>query len=216
MSRDQASKIQILSAKHKGLLWEVDAKLDSFASLEAVQEMIERKYGEKLSTTAVQTYKQKHWKVEKDRIREQKAHLKAIAEIIGEDGLAAGVNALLWQALQTMTPTQLIALKKVVNDDKKVELMKKQFALYAQEHRERMKERRAAHQAGRVTSAEVDGPEDYARAQKVVQQVKEIFGIGLGDSDPPEQPLLGPGEEPPPPEALTVLGNESARRKNSE
>jgi len=191
VSRDQASKIQILSAKHKGLLWEVNAMLDSFASLEAVQEMIERKFGEKLSTTAVQTYKQKHWKVEKDRIRDQKAHLKAIAEIIGEDGLSAGVNALLWQALQTLTPTQLIALKKVVNDDKKVELMKKQFALFAQEHRQKMKERRSAQEG----KGNVEIVEDFEAAQRMVEQAKEIFGIGRTAIAPPRQQLLGSAEQ---------------------
>jgi hypothetical protein len=118
--------------------------------------------------------------------------MTAISEIIGEDGLTAGVNALLWQELQGMTATQLMAFKKVLNDGAKVELMKKQFALYAQEHRQKMKERSAK---GRVSSADVDGPDDYAQAQKVVQQVKEIFGIGMSEIEPPEQPLLGPGED---------------------
>ena len=104
--------------------------------------MIERKYHENVGLTAVRSYKKKHWQVFKDMVREQKAAMTAIAEIIGEDGLTAGVNALLWQELQAMTPTQLMAFKKVMNDGAKVALMKKQFALYAQEHRQKMKDLR--------------------------------------------------------------------------
>jgi len=42
-----------------------------------------------------------------------------------------------------------------------------------------------------------DGIDDYDQAQKVVQQVKAIFGIGQGDVDPPEQPRLSVAEGPP-------------------
>lgn len=204
MARDQASKIQILSVKHRGLLQAVDRMFDDYASLEQVLQMIEREYHEKVSTQAVETYKKRHWQVQKDRIRDQKAFLTAIAEIIGKDGLDAAVNALLWQALQTMTPPQLIALKKVVNDEKKVELMKKQFALYAEEHRLRMQERKKASEDDTYVL------EDFDAAQKVVQQVKEIFGIGTRQIAPPAQKLLGPAQEAPSPEAAAASINEGA------
>ena len=177
---------------------------DDYASLEQVLQMIEREYHEKVSTQAVETYKKRHWQVQKDRIRDQKAFLTAIAEIIGKDGLDAAVNALLWQALQTMTPPQLIALKKVVNDEKKVELMKKQFALYAEEHRLRMQERKKASEDDTYVL------EDFDAAQKVVQQVKEIFGIGTRQIAPPAQKLLGPAQEAPSPEAAAASINEGA------
>jgi hypothetical protein len=204
VARDQASKIQILSVKHRGLLQAVDRMFDDYASLEQVLQMIEREYHEKVSTQAVETYKKRHWQVQKDRIRDQKAFLTAIAEIIGKDGLDAAVNALLWQALQTMTPPQLIALKKVVNDEKKVELMKKQFALYAEEHRLRMQERKKASEDDTYVL------EDFDAAQKVVQQVKEIFGIGTRQIAPPAQKLLGPAQEAPSPEAAAASINEGA------
>jgi hypothetical protein len=120
-------------------------------------------------------------------------------KIIGEDGLTAGVNALLWQALQSMTVPQLTAFKKVLNDAEKVRLMKKQFALLAEEHRQKMKER------GAMDADQESSPaEDYARAQRVVQQVKEIFGIGMADIEPPGPPALPAGEEEPPPEGETA------------
>ncbi len=183
MPRDRASKIQILSAKHKGLLLVVDKMFDKYATLQQVREMIEQKYHEKISETAVNTYKTRHWKVQKDRILEQKTAMKAIAELVGEDGLSAGVTALLWEALQTMTPPQLIALKRALDNHEKTELAKKLFALRAEE------------KAGVVTV--VNAADDYAEAQKVVQQVKEIFGIGMTGIEPPEPRLLGPAQQSP-------------------
>ena len=191
MAKDQACKLQILSAKHKDLLQVVDKMFDRFATVLQVHQTIERKYHENVGLTAVRSYKQKHWQVFKDMVRGQKAAMTAISEIIGEDGLTAGVNALLWQSLQTLTPTQLMALKKVLNDGAKVELMKKQFALYAQEHRQRMKERSAAAQGN------VEIVEDFEAAQRMVEQAKEIFGIGTRAIAPPVQKFLGPAQEPP-------------------
>jgi len=193
--------IQILSAKHRDILLAVDGMFEKFAGLRQVQRMIERNYHEEISLTAIRTYKQKHWRLWKDMVREQKAAMTAISEIIGEDGLTAGVNALLWQELQGMTATQLMAFKKICNDSAKVALMRKQFALYAQEHRQKLQERRDSMKAGKDGSEVVD---DFEAAQKVVQQVKEIFGIGTRAIAPPVQKLLGPAAGQPSPEPVTA------------
>jgi sulfur relay (sulfurtransferase) DsrC/TusE family protein len=199
VAKDQACKLQILSVKHPDLLHVVDRMFEKFATVPQVRRMIERKYHEDVGLTAVRSYKQKHWQVFKDMVREQKAAMTAISEIIGEDGLTAGVNALLWQELQGMTATQLMAFKKVLNDGAKVELMKKQFALYAQEHRQKMKERSAGTKAAKDGWETGDAAEDYAKAQRVVEQVKEIFGIGMTGTQPPSSPLLTAGKQDPPP-----------------
>lgn len=190
MARDQAVKLQILSVKHKGLLHAVDTMLSEYASGRAIQEMIERVYHEKISIKAIGKYKNTKWKVYKDKVREQKIFFTAISEIIGENGLTAGVQALLWQALQTMTPPQLINLKKVLNDDTRVELMKKQFALVTQDHRQKMKARRAAEKAG-----EGEVVEDFEAAQRMVEQAKEIFGIGTTAFPPPAPRFLNAPQE---------------------
>jgi hypothetical protein len=197
VAKDQACKLQILSAKHPDLLQAVDAMFDKYATVLAVRRMIEHKYHEDAGETAVSTYKKKHWQVRKDAVMERVTAMKAVAQLVGEDGLTAGVNALLWESLQEMTATQLMAFKKVLNDGAKVALMKKQFALYAQEHRQKMKERLAAEKAASVDTEVID---DFEAAQKVVQQVKEIFGIGTRSFVPPVQKLLGPAEGPRSPE----------------
>ena len=83
-----------------------------------------------------------------------------------------------------MTPVQLVGFKKVLNDSAKVAVIKKRFALFAQEQRQKMKERRAT--LAKEGEAEISDPvEDYQKAQRVVAQVKEIFGIGRTASKPP-------------------------------
>ena len=204
MAKDQACKLQILSVKHPDLLQVVEAMFEKFASIGQVRRMIAHKYQEDVGVTAVSNYKRSHWRVFKDMVREQKAAMVAIAEIIGEDGLTAGVNALLWQELQGMTAQQLMAFKKVLNDGEKVALMKKQFALYAQEHRQKMKERSAA------AKGSIEVVEDFDAARRMVEQAKEIFGIGIRPLAPPAQRLLGPAQQPRLPEAAATAGKENA------
>ncbi len=201
MAKDQACKLQILSAKHEDILQVVNKMFDKYATPLQVHQMIERTYHENVGLTALRSYKKKHWQAFKDMVREQKAAMIAIAEIIGEDGLTAGVNALLWQELQSMSAAQLMAFKKVLNDGEKVALMKKQFALYAQEHRQRMKERSSA------GKGKVEVVEDFDAARRMVEQAKEIFGIGTTAIAQPAQKLLGPAEVMPSTEALTADGN---------
>ena len=205
MAKDQACKLQILSAKHPDLLLVVDKMFDRYATALQVHQMIEGKYHENVGLTAVRSYKQKHWLEFKNMVREQKAAMKAIAETVGEDGLTAGVNALLWQELQGMTAAQLMAFKKVLNDGAKVELMKKQFALYAQEHRQKIRERSAASKGTREVV------EDFEAAQRMVEQAKEIFGIGTTAANPPAQRLLGPAAEPRSPVVAAAAGKESTQ-----
>jgi hypothetical protein len=200
VAKDQAAKLQILSAKHQDILLAVDKMFEKFATLRQVQEMIRHKYHEEVGLTAIRKYKQKHYNAFKEMVRQQKADIKGIAETIGEDGLSLAVNALLWQELQTMKPTELVAFRKVMNDSEKVAVLKKQFALLAKEHRLKMQERRASLKGGVVDAEVVDPAEDYARAQRVVAQVKEIFGIGMTPFEPHRPPALPAGEEEPPPE----------------
>jgi hypothetical protein len=204
VAKDQATKIQILSVKHPDILLAVDSMFEKYANLSQVQRMIEKKYHETVCLTAIRTYKQKHWRVWKNMVREQKATMVAIAEIIGEDGLTAGVNALLWESLQEMTTPQLMAFKKVMNDGEKVTLMKKHFALYAQEHRQKMKERSAAGKGN------IEVVEDFDAARRMVEQAKEIFGIGTTAIAPPVQKLLGAVQGSPSLEVPAAARNESA------
>ena len=201
MAKDQACKLQILSAKHPGMLLAVDKMFDKFTTRLQVVQMIEREYHEDVGMTAISNYKVNHYNVQQSMIREQKAAMKGVSQLVGEDGLTAGVNALLWQELQTMTPTQLMSFKKICNDTAKVTLLKKQFALYAQEHRQKMKERSMQAEKGKVEIVD-----DFDAARRMVEQAKEIFGIGTTAYDPPVRKILGPAEKPTAPTAVIVNG----------
>ena len=204
MPKDQACKLQILSVKHPNLLAAVNDMFRAYASLEEVRLMIERTYHEEIAKSSISRYKKKHWDTHLESVRERKVAMRGVAEIVGEDGLTAGVNALLWESLQEMTATQLMAFKKICNDSAKVALLKKQFALFAQEHRQRMKERSAAGKGN------IEVVEDFEAAQRMVEQAKEIFGIGTTAFAPPVRRLLGPAEVSPSPEMLAVAGKENA------
>lgn len=194
MPKDQACKLQILSGKHREILTNVDMLFDLHCNLKQVQRAIEAKFGETVGMTAISSYKKNHYNVKKRMVSDQKASMKGIAEIIGEDGLDVAVNALLWEQLQQLTPQQLVGFKRVLNDTAKVEVMKKQVALQAAEHRQKMKERReAAARAGEEYRP--DPAEDYAKAQRVVAQVKEIFGIGMAEYAPSQQKSPGAASE---------------------
>lgn len=190
MAREYASKLEKLSAKHDDILVVVDRMFQKFSTMQQVQDKIKRDYDEEVGLTAISTYKHKRFDVFRDMVRRQKADILSVAEIIGEDGLGMAVNALLWQELQGMTPTQLVAFLKVMNDTEKVTVLKKQFALLAQEHREKMKQRKATGEKGCTH----DATEEYAKAQRVVAQVKEMFGIGMSAGEPPQPKLLGSGQ----------------------
>jgi hypothetical protein len=205
VAKDQACKLQILSVKHPDLLQVVDKMFDKYATVPQVRRMLERNYHEDVGETAVSTYKKNHYNVHKRMIREQKAAMEAVVEIIGEDGLDIAVNALLWESLQEMTAAQLMAFKKICNDSAKVALMKKQFALYAQEHRLRMQERRDSMKDNTVVV------EDFEAARRMVEQAKEIFGIGTRPIAPPVRKLLGAPEETPSAEVHVGAGKENAR-----
>jgi hypothetical protein len=203
VAKDQACKLQILSAKHPDLLVTVHGMFRRFATLEKVRELIEGRYHEIIAETAIAFYKKKYWNTHLRMVRERKASILGVAEIIGEDGLTAGVNALLWESLEDMSVPQLTTFKKALNDADKVKLMKKQLAVYMKEHRQKMKEREAA--SAKADESEISDPvEDYEKAQRVVAQVKEIFGIGMTGAQPPRPPLLRAGKQEPPPDIPTV------------
>lgn len=220
MAKDQALKIEILSGKHPGLLLAVDEMFDRYAYLSHVQRMIEEKCHETISLTAISNYKQKQWKRRKDMVEDQITCMRAVLKVIGEDGLGVAANALLWQEMQTMTVTEKINLKKVMNDELKVALLKKQLALAAQEQRLKIEQRRAAIAANEETDESPDPMEDYAKAQRVVRQVKEIFGIGMTAVEPPDQRpteiacpphrAIKPSEEPEAAEVPNAADKESA------
>jgi len=195
VARDQAVKLQLISRNHPGMLGAVDKMFDAKSTYTKIRAMLEREYQEKVTYLVLRQYKELIWNVQQNRVEGQKTTMLAFNQLTREHGLSAGVNALLWEALQSMPVPQLISLKKAFNDDDKIQLMKERFALFQEEHRLKMEEREAGLKEAAVDGEIVDGPADYLQAQKVVQQVKEIFGIGMSEIEPPDQQYLPPGPD---------------------
>src|SRR5580698_4047045 len=120
MVPDRPCKMQLMSVKHQNLLPRVNEMFTQYATLDDVVEMVEREFNEKISRHAVQTYKNMHWKRRLDRVDEQKRMMIRVAAVVGEEGLAAGVNAMIWESLQRMSVAELTNFKKVLNDGEKV------------------------------------------------------------------------------------------------
>lgn len=85
MERHAATKMQILEARHPGLCQKVDAMFEAFTPVRAIAAMIQSEYGERISHTAVWTYKKRSWNVRRDRIQQMNAVLTACQELANEE-----------------------------------------------------------------------------------------------------------------------------------
>jgi hypothetical protein len=85
VERHAATRMQILEARHPGLCRKVDAMFDAFTPVRAIAAMIRSEYGERISHTAVWTYKRRFWNARRDRIQQMNAVLTACQELADEE-----------------------------------------------------------------------------------------------------------------------------------
>jgi hypothetical protein len=78
MGRQAFSRIRDLDARCPGLIKKVDAMFESFASIEAVTQMVRRQSRQRTSRTTIWKYKRYSWKVR--RGRDELMQAKAIAQ----------------------------------------------------------------------------------------------------------------------------------------
>jgi len=77
MGRQAFSRIRDLDARCPGLIKQVDAMFESFASIEAVTQMVRRQSREPISHTTIWRYKRFSWTVRRER--DELMQAKAIA-----------------------------------------------------------------------------------------------------------------------------------------
>lgn len=85
MGRLGISKIDVLGARHPGLVQKVDAMFEAFIPLRAVAKAILAQYGERLSHTSLWTYKRESWNVRRDQALAREATLAAYRELASEE-----------------------------------------------------------------------------------------------------------------------------------
>jgi hypothetical protein len=84
MGRLGTSILQVLDTRHPGLLRKVDAMLESFATIKAVEAMIQADYGERIGHSTIWSYKRRIWKVRRDGIQAAIVDMIAYQEFVSE------------------------------------------------------------------------------------------------------------------------------------
>jgi hypothetical protein len=84
VARPDIKKLQVLEARHPGLIQRVDAMFEAFATIKAVKAMIQAEYDERISHSTIWKYKKHSWSVRQQRALEEKATTIALQELASE------------------------------------------------------------------------------------------------------------------------------------
>ena len=84
MGRLGVTKLHSLDARHAGLIRKVDAMFEAFATIKAVQAMIQAEYGARIGHSTIWNYKRRVWKVRRDRDRAIRVATTAYQELVSE------------------------------------------------------------------------------------------------------------------------------------
>jgi len=109
----QPTMIERLNVKHPGLEKDVCDWLKSYVTGAEIAARVLAKYSETVSPKNINNYRRRRLNRVEQRIQDQKISYLAFMEAVGEKGLDAGAAAKLWEALQSMTPTELIAVRRL-------------------------------------------------------------------------------------------------------
>jgi len=177
----QVTRIEALGGDNRSLRQRVDAMFERKKTLKAVQSMLRDEFGVELSQGAIYKYRKK-WEAEIERIQEEKYHYKAIAQVIGEDGLDCLARARLWEATKVLPPELLIKLVQIGNEKAKIEIASIDLENQSRELAAKLKdvERERAQQRKDVAQAL-----NAAEPEVAVQRLRGFFG--LGPDTPPVQ-----------------------------
>jgi len=84
VKRQPLTKMQILEARHPGMCQKVDAMFAESWPTQAVKQMIQTHYGERLGLRSLERYKGKHWRVQRELAEQMSAAQAASQGIAGE------------------------------------------------------------------------------------------------------------------------------------
>jgi hypothetical protein len=159
--------IERLNRKHPGLEKDVCDWMSDYLSGAEISRRLLAKYHETVCVRTVNTYRKIRYQVEQDATRERKRHYTVIAEIVGEKGLDAGAAATLWEALQSMTPRELIAMRRLQLDREQLKVLDKR----AENQMQRLKAKLL--KPGEAGDAEKKPPD----ALEIRRRIREIYGL---------------------------------------
>jgi len=84
MKRRLPTKLQLLDARHPGLIEKVHAMFEEFRPMQEVRQMIQPQYGECLGLRSLARYKSEHWQAQRELVQQMSVALAASPELAGE------------------------------------------------------------------------------------------------------------------------------------
>jgi len=84
MRQRPMTKMQVLDARHPGLIEKVDAMFAELWPTADVRQVVQAHYGERLSLSSLEKYKSKHWRARRELVQEMSAALAASHGFAGE------------------------------------------------------------------------------------------------------------------------------------
>ena len=150
------TKVELFDHKFPGLREFIDLSLDDGASAPRIAEAARKKFpGLQLNEIPVKAYRTKRWKKHKEAVRQRRVEMEAEAGLIGERGLDYVTQSRLWDAINGMNSTQLLALRRVETqriklqfENQRIENEKKELQLKIEKfQRDRQAVEEATHEA---------------------------------------------------------------------
>jgi outer membrane murein-binding lipoprotein Lpp len=189
MSSERFTNVELAEKHFPGIRAFVDLSLDNGDKAIQVAVAVREKFpGSGLTKRMIQHYRASRWRVERRALREERRHIRAKAQEIGERGLDEAAQSELWDAVDAMSPQQLLALRRIETDRARLLVEKQEADIKAREAETRARELEAKIEALKrereCEQAKIKGAvaaaaaaEDRAKAtDELIRQVDEIYG----------------------------------------
>lgn len=187
--------VEKLDSHHSNFAFSVKALLDQGIPVEKIPAEILRIFGVTINASAIEHYRKKRWVPEKEVVALKMATTKAAIEAFGGDtGFDAVILAKLWELMDKMTIPQLLAAR----------------TLFVRVRAQNLKEQEFLYRTGQLQpcqEAEGEDADPHAQQKKVLQRIKEIFGLASGQELPRPVRQLPPADGNA--EACVVRNDES-------
>jgi len=191
----QPTKIERFEVKHPGLEKDVCTWLKSYVPGYEIARRLRAQYNEAISPKAINNYKSRRLMREEERVQEQKISYLAFMEAVGEKGLDAGAAAKLWEALQSMTPTELIELRRLQVERKRVEVLDKRADVEAQRAENDKRKLKATLAQPKGEGKRTKGGKWGVRSEKPVsarelrREIREMYGLPDDSAEIEDHPV---------------------------
>jgi hypothetical protein len=197
--------VERLDADYPGLLTAVRTWFDKGISCEKISALLLANYHVQVKPNTVGYYRSTRWKPEKENTRECRITFQALTEARSDKDLDEAAKARLWELLKTMSPMQVIAVRRLGIDFDKLDIAQKRLENETRELAARLRQaqRQTSPGKGRRAQPQAEDAAPAPEPRQVVERIREIFGIG-----PPDDRALDPSGQPPTPPAPAPEGSQ--------